>query len=48
MDIRFFDNFGEILYFVSNKNNRNNQKPGLILTRNLIEKGVIDMNGSFK
>ena len=44
--IGFFVNIGEISYLAINKKNRNDQEPGLILTRNFIEKGVIDKNMS--
>jgi hypothetical protein len=46
--IGFFLNFGEISYLASIKKNRNNQGPGLKLTGNFIEKGVIDKNESLK
>ena len=35
-------------YWVTNKKNTNDQEPGLILTGNFIEKGVIDKNVSLK
>jgi hypothetical protein len=41
-------NFGEISYLVTNKKNTNDQEPGLILTENFIEKGVIDKNVGLK
>jgi hypothetical protein len=44
----FFVNFGEISYLVTNKKNRNDQEPGLKLTGNFIEKGVIDKKVSLK
>ena len=44
----FFVNFREILYLLSNKKNINDQEPGFILTRNFIEKSVIDKIVSLK
>ncbi len=40
----FFVTFGEISYLVINKENKNDQEPGLILTGNFIEKVVMDKN----
>jgi hypothetical protein len=44
----FLVNFGEISCLVTNKKNTNDQEPGLLLTGNFIEKGVIDKNVSLK
>jgi hypothetical protein len=44
----FFVTFGEISYLVINKENINDQEPGLILTGNGIEKCVIDKNVGLK
>ena len=38
----------KISYLAINKENKNDQEPGLILTGNFIEKGVIDKNVSLK
>jgi hypothetical protein len=40
----FFVTFGEISYLAINKENKNDQEPGLILTGNFIEKVVMDKN----
>jgi len=40
----FFVTFGEISYLVINKENKNDQEPGLILTGIFIEKVVMDKN----
>ena len=44
----FFVHFGEISYLVINKENKNDQEPGLILTGNFIEKVVMDKNVGLK
>jgi len=44
----FLVNFVEISYLFTYKKNRNDQELGLILTGNLIEKGVIDKKVSLR
>jgi len=43
-----FVTFGEISYLAINKENKNDQEPGLILTGKVIEKCVIDKNVGLK
>jgi len=48
VDIRFIVQSGEISYLVTNKKNRNDQEPGLTITGNLTDEGLIDKNVRFK
>jgi hypothetical protein len=48
MLFRFFVTFGEISYLVINKENKNDQEPGVLLNGNFIERVVIAKNMSLK